>query len=43
MMRIAFDQVFDVANKHDVTLRIGAYVDAIKKVADALKLRGIYA
>ncbi len=43
MMRIAFDSVFDVAHQHDVTLRIGAYVDAIKKVADALKLRGIYA
>ncbi|MBO6574188.1 MAG: Glu/Leu/Phe/Val dehydrogenase [Rhodothermales bacterium] len=43
MMRVAFDQVYDVSQKHDVTLRIGAYVDAIKKVADALKLRGIYA
>jgi len=43
MMRVAFDQVFDVAKKHDVTLRIGAYVDAIKKVSDALRLRGIYA
>ncbi|NNE69703.1 MAG: Glu/Leu/Phe/Val dehydrogenase, partial [Rhodothermales bacterium] len=43
MMRIAFDSVFDVSAKHDVTLRIGAYVDAIKKVADALRMRGIYA
>ncbi len=43
MMRTAFDQVFDVAQKHDVSLRIAAYVDSIRKVADALRLRGIYA
>jgi glutamate dehydrogenase (NAD(P)+) len=35
--------VFDVASKHDVPLRIGAYVYAIDKVAGALRLRGIYA
>ncbi len=43
MMRKAFDDVYDRAETHDVTMRIGAYVLAIKKVADALKLRGIYA
>jgi len=43
MMHKAFDDVFDKAEEHDVTLRIGAYVLAIKKVADALELRGIYA
>ena len=43
MMHRAFDDVFDKAEEHDVTLRIGAYVLAIKKVADALELRGIYA
>jgi glutamate dehydrogenase (NAD(P)+) len=43
MMRTAFDSVFDVASKHDVPLRIGAYVYAIDKVAGALRLRGIYA
>lgn len=42
MMSKAFDGVYDKAGKHDTTLRIGAYVLAIKKVADALKLRGIY-
>jgi glutamate dehydrogenase (NAD(P)+) len=42
MMKSAFDAVFDVANQHDVSLRIGAYVDAIKKVSDALRIRGIY-
>lgn len=43
MMHKALDDVFDKAKEHDVTLRIGAYVLAIKKVADALELRGIYA
>lgn len=43
MMRAAFDTVFDTANKHDVSLRIGAYVMSIDKVASALKMRGIYA
>ncbi len=43
MMSEAFDSVFDASQKYDVTLRIGAYVLAIRKVADALKMRGIYA
>jgi glutamate dehydrogenase (NAD(P)+) len=43
MMHRAFDDVFQVADRHDVTLRIGAYVLAIDKVARALKIRGIYA
>ena len=43
MMHAAFDQVYDAGEKHDVPLRIAAYVIAIEKVAGALKLRGIYA
>lgn len=43
MMREAFDKVYDTAEKHDVSLRIGAYVLAVDKVASALRLRGIYA
>jgi glutamate dehydrogenase (NAD(P)+) len=43
MMRTAFDTVYSVAEKHKVTLRIGAYVLAIDKVAKTLKVRGIYA
>lgn len=43
MMTAAFQTVFDEAQKHDVSMRIGAYVLAIHKVATALKLRGIYA
>jgi glutamate dehydrogenase (NAD(P)+) len=43
LMREAFENVYDTALKHDLTLRLGAYVFAIDKVAKTLKLRGIYA
>ena len=43
MMREAFDRVYAVSEKHDIPLRIGAYVLGIEKVANALRLRGIYA
>ncbi len=42
MMREAFDNVYNTAVKYDTTLRLGAYVYAIEKVAEVLKLRGIY-
>ncbi|MFI5253405.1 MAG: Glu/Leu/Phe/Val dehydrogenase [Bacteroidota bacterium] len=43
MMRASFDAVYESAEKHKVTLRIGAYIIAIDKVAMTLKVRGIYA
>ena len=43
MMRQSFDNVYAEAQKHNVTLRIGAYILAIDKVAKTLKVRGIYA
>jgi len=43
MMRTSFDAVFDMSEKHSVTMRIGAYVLAIDKVAKTLVTRGIYA
>ena len=43
MMRTAFDAVYSTAETHKVSLRIGAYVLAIDKVAKTLKVRGIYA
>ena len=43
MMREAFDRVYAASEQHDVSLRIGAYVLGIDKVASALRLRGIYA
>jgi glutamate dehydrogenase (NAD(P)+) len=43
MMRTAFDAVYSTSERHHVSLRIGAYVLAIDKVAKTLKVRGIYA
>ncbi|MEW6061217.1 MAG: Glu/Leu/Phe/Val dehydrogenase [Bacteroidota bacterium] len=43
MMKAAFDNVYETASKHKVSLRIGAYIVAIDKVARTLKIRGIYA
>ncbi len=43
MMRLAFDRVYAASREHDVSLRIGAYVIAIDRVAGALRMRGIYA
>ncbi len=43
IMRAAFDDVYAAAQQYNVSMRIGAYVLAINKVAGALRLRGIYA
>jgi glutamate dehydrogenase (NAD(P)+) len=43
MMRTAFDTVYEAAQNYTTSLRIGAYVLAIDKVAKALRIRGIYA
>lgn len=43
MMRTAFDNLYGVADHHNITLRQAAYVYAIDRVAETLKLRGIYA
>ena len=42
-MKESFKAIYDSAEQHNVSLRIGAYVLAIDKVARTLKLRGIYA
>jgi glutamate dehydrogenase/leucine dehydrogenase len=42
MMTEAFDNVYNTAIKFQTTLRLGAYVYAIDKVSQVLKLRGIY-
>jgi glutamate dehydrogenase (NAD(P)+) len=43
MMDEAFVNVYKSAENYNVTLRIGAYILAIDKVAKTLKIRGIYA
>ena len=42
-IRAAFEKVYAAAQQYDASLRIGAYVLAIDKVASALRIRGIYA
>lgn len=39
-MKLAFENVWATAQQYNVPMRIAAYVVAIKKVSDALKLRG---
>ncbi|MFT7670011.1 MAG: glutamate dehydrogenase (NAD(P)+) [Planctomycetota bacterium] len=38
----AFDDVNEVANKHQVSMRIAAYVLAIERVASVYRLRGVF-
>jgi glutamate dehydrogenase/leucine dehydrogenase len=40
ILKEAFEKVYSTAQKHDTTLRIGAYVVAIDKVAQTYKFRG---
>jgi glutamate dehydrogenase/leucine dehydrogenase len=42
MMREAFNLIYSVKEKYNITLRQAAYVYAIDKVAKTLQLRGIY-
>lgn len=42
MMREAFENVYNTALKYKTTMRLGAYIFAIDKVARTLVLRGIY-
>ena len=42
IMHTAFEQVYTTAGKYNVSMRIGAYVLAVEKVASALSIRGIY-
>lgn len=42
ILKEAFDKVYATAQQHNTTLRIGAYVVAIDKVAQTLKFRGGY-
>lgn len=43
MMRSAFDNLYNVSEEYNITLRQAAYVYAINRVATTLKMRGIYA
>lgn len=43
VMATSFEDVFQVSKKHDVSLRIGAYMLAIDRVAAVYRLRGVFA
>lgn len=43
VMHQSFKAVYNTAEQYITSLRIGAYIMAIDKVARTLKLRGIYA
>ncbi len=43
MMRDAFQLLYEVRGKYGITLRQAAYVYAIQKVSETLRIRGIYA
>lgn len=38
----SFKSVYDMAKTHEVDMRTGAYLIAIKRVSDAIKMRGIF-
>jgi len=42
IMRRAYQQMEELATEHSTTLRMGAYCLAVKRVADATAVRGIY-
>ena len=42
ILQKAFNQMCDQADRHNVSLRLGAYLVAVKRVADATAVRGIY-
>ena len=42
IMQNAYAQVDELAQEHNTTLRMGAYCLAVKRVADATSVRGIY-
>ncbi len=42
IMEKAFNEVYDAAKKHNVDMRVAAYIVAISRITEAMKLRGIY-
>ena len=42
IMKAAFDKVYAASQKYNCTMRLGAFVVAIDKVAQTYKLRGVY-
>ncbi|HDZ12702.1 MAG TPA: Glu/Leu/Phe/Val dehydrogenase, partial [Bacteroidetes bacterium] len=43
IMKESFDEVYRLAKDHNVSLRIGAYILGVDRVAKVVRIRGIYA
>ncbi len=43
IMEESFDEVYKIAQEHNTTLRIGAYILGVDRVAKVVRMRGIYA
>ncbi|MCD6309850.1 MAG: Glu/Leu/Phe/Val dehydrogenase [Candidatus Eremiobacteraeota bacterium] len=42
IMRDSFHCVYEISKKYNVNMRLGAYILAVDRVAEAIRLRGIY-
>lgn len=42
MMVEAFERVYDASSRYNTTLRVGAYIVALERITEAMKLRGWY-
>ena len=42
IMVTAFEEVYNIHKEMNISMRMAAYVKAVRRVAKALKLRGIY-
>ena len=38
----AFNEIWDLKEEHNTTMRVAAYMISIKKIAKVMKLRGWY-
>ena len=42
MMVKAFKEVYELSQEYKVTMRVAAYISALKRIAVAMKFRGMY-
>ncbi|MBQ9697856.1 MAG: glutamate dehydrogenase, partial [Acidaminococcaceae bacterium] len=42
MMVKAFKEVYDLSEEYKVPMRVAAYISALKRLAVAMKIRGMY-
>ncbi|MDD3396306.1 MAG: glutamate dehydrogenase, partial [Acidaminococcaceae bacterium] len=42
LMKKAFKEVYDASKEYKVDMRVGAYISAIGRINEAMKIRGMY-